>query len=580
MLHLERIKLEQGSPSPTTFSHCPTQMLSSLLGQLLGQLTIVGMKQVVQKTMNPNSRPNITNAHFLILQCKIGPQRNKYQLMNPNMTIIKGGEDAVAAAKESFQGATGLNGNDCHFISPSTKRILNKNLFFWCPEKEGANHVSSSCSPFLISLALYFSLHRLCSAFTLKVTQLDADNPSRDPYQILSHLVSSSLARAHRLKNPKSAAAGNNTATPLFSHSYGAYSISLSFGTPPQILPFVMDTGSDFVWFPCTHRYAVGCRNPKCSWVHHTNKTQCDECQNNPKPRKCTQLCPPYFILYGSGTTAGLALSETLNLGDRTVSNFLVGCSVLSSKQPAGIAGFGRGLPSLPSQLKLNKFSYCLISRRFDDSPRSSTLILDSASEFDRKTNGLIYTPFLKNPAVEGKEALQVYYYVGLRKITVGGRSVKVPYKLLSLGKGGDGGTIVDSGSTFTFMAREIFMPLATEFVKQVKNYSRARDVEVLTGLRPCFNVSDGDKQVEFPELRFHFKGGAEMALPLENYFAVVGDGVACLILVTDGGVGGGKAEVGHSGPAVVLGSFQMQNYYVEYDLRNERLGLKPQLCI
>ncbi|GMI81658.1 hypothetical protein like AT3G52500 [Hibiscus trionum] len=419
----------------------------------------------------------------------------------------------------------------------------------------------------------------------LQVTRFDANDPSPDPYQILSHLVSSSLARAHRLKNPRpGGGGGNNTATPLFSHSYGGYSISLSFGTPPQILPFVMDTGSDFVWFPCTHRYVckklVGCRNPKCSWVHHSNQTQCDECQNSPNPQNCTQVCPPYFILYGSGTTAGVALSETLNLGDRTVSNFLVGCSVFSSRQPAGIAGFGRGLPSLPSQLKLHKFSYCLISRRFDDSPSSSTLILDSTSDFDRKTNGLIYTPFLKNPVVEGKEAFQVYYYVFLRKITVGGRRVKVPYKLLSPGKGGDGGTIVDSGSTFTFMAREIFVPLALEFVKQVKNYSRARDVEVLTGLMPCFNVSDGGKPVEFPELRFHFKGGAEMALPLENYFAVVGDGVACLTVVTDGGVGGGKAEVGHSGPAVVLGSFQMQNYYVEYDLRNERLGLKPQLCI
>ncbi|KAK8513357.1 hypothetical protein V6N13_002102 [Hibiscus sabdariffa] len=439
----------------------------------------------------------------------------------------------------------------------------------------------------------------------LQVTRFDANDPSPDPYQILSHLVSSSLARAHRLKNPQPTATSNNTATPLFSHSYGGYSISLSFGTPPQILPFVMDTGSDFVWFPCTHRYVckkcpsssssftnttipsfipklssssrlVGCRNPKCSWVHHTNKTQCDECQNNPQPQNCTQVCPPYFIPYGSGTTAGIALSETLNLGDRTVSNFLVGCSLFSSRQPAGIAGFGRGLPSVPSQLKLRKFSYCLISRRFDDSPSSSTLILDSTSDFDRKTNGLIYTPFLKNPVVQGKEAFQVYYYVGLRKITVGGRRVKVPYKLLSPGKGGDGGTIVDSGSTFTFMAREIFLPVAIEFVKQVRNYSRARDVEALTGLMPCFNVSNGDKPVEFPELRLHFKGGAEIALPLGNYFAVVGDGVACFTVVTDGGVGG----VGHSGPAVVLGSFQMQNYYVEYDLRNERLGLKPQLCI
>ncbi|XVF46985.1 hypothetical protein PTKIN_Ptkin03bG0072700 [Pterospermum kingtungense] len=439
-------------------------------------------------------------------------------------------------------------------------------------------------------------------ALHLPLSQFHHTNLSRDPYQTLNHLVSSSLARAHHLKNPQTST--TTTTTPLFSHSYGGYSISLSFGTPPQILPLIMDTGSDIVWFPCTHRYVckncssssspttnnipsfvpklsstsrlVGCQNPKCSWIHHTNTTQCDDCGNN-----CTQVCPPYFILYGSGMTGGVALSETLNLGDRTVANFLVGCSIFSSNQPSGIAGFGRGLPSIPSQLKLHKFSYCLISRRFDDSTSSSTLILDNTSELDKKTIGLTYTPFLKNPIVEGKEAFQVYYYIGLRKITVGGRHVKAPYKYLSPGSDGNGGTIVDSGSTFTFMAREIFEPVAKEFVKQVKNYSRARDVEVLTGLRPCFFVKVGEKPVEFPELRLHLKGGAEMALPLENYFAVIGDGAACFTVVTDGGVGGGaEGGVGHSGPAVVLGSFQMQNYYVEYDLRNERLGLKKQLCI
>ncbi|XVE59632.1 hypothetical protein DITRI_Ditri05aG0061600 [Diplodiscus trichospermus] len=442
----------------------------------------------------------------------------------------------------------------------------------------------------------------ISSVLHLPLTHFNTN--SRDPYQTLNSLVSSSLKRARHLKNPRTT---TNTTTPLFSHSYGGYSISLSFGTPPQTLSFIMDTGSDIVWFPCTHRYVckncsfssssknkipsfipklsstsrvVGCRNPQCSWIHHTNTTQCDECENNSNPQNCTQVCPPYFIFYGSGTTGGVALSETLNLGDRTVANFLVGCSVFSSRQPAGIAGFGRGLPSLPAQLKLGKFSYCLISRRFDDSPSSSALILDSNSDFDKKTVGLTYTPFLKNPIVHGKEAFQVYYYIGLRKITVGGRRVKVPYKYLSPGNDGDGGTIVDSGSTFTFMAREIFEPVAGEFVKQVKNYSRARDVEVLTGLRPCFHVKVGEKPVEFPELKLHLKGGAEMALPMGNYFMLVGDGAACFTVVTDSGVGGGEGEVGHSGPAVVLGSFQMQNYYVEYDLTNERLGLKQQLCI
>lgn len=153
--------------------------------------------------------------------------------------------------------------------------------------------------------------------------------------------------------------------------------------------------------------------------------------------------------------------------------------------------------------------------------------------------------------------------------------SVKVPYKYLEPDNDGNGGTIIDSGTTFTFMPPQVLEPLANEFIDQMKKkkYTRAFDVEDLTGLRPYFNIPAGDqKWVLFPELKLHFKGGAEVALPPENYFALVGQGSAvCLTVVTD------KAE--SVGPAIILGNFQMQNYYMEYDLRNERIGFKQQVC-
>ncbi|KAJ6411287.1 hypothetical protein OIU84_007950 [Salix udensis] len=121
-------------------------------------------------------------------------------------------------------------------------------------------------------------------------------------------------------------------------------------------------------------------------------------------------------------TAVGIALSETLHLHGLSKPNFLVGCSVLSSHQPAGIAGFGRGLSSLPSQLGLGKFSYCLLSRRFDDdTKKSSSLVLDiERLDYGKKTNALVYTPFVKNPKVEDKSSFSVYYYLGLRRITIG----------------------------------------------------------------------------------------------------------------------------------------------------------------
>ncbi|KAL5830761.1 hypothetical protein ACOSQ4_016115 [Xanthoceras sorbifolium] len=445
----------------------------------------------------------------------------------------------------------------------------------------------------------FLSLLSICPfnfSLTIPLSHFHTNPSSQDPYLKFNALVSSSLSRAFHLKNPKTT---RTTATSLSSHSYGGYSISLSFGTPPQTIPFVMDTGSQLVWFPCTTHYLcrncsfsssnnhhhhpppkipffipkksssskiVGCHNPKCAWIHDHNL----KCRD-------TQICPPYLVLYGSGNTGGIALSETLNLPNKTIPDFLVGCSVTSYRQPAGIAGFGRGDTSLPSQLNLNKFSFCLLSHKLDDTRRSSSLVLDTGSHSAKKTSRLIYTPFINNPRVPGRSEFSVYYYLGLRRITVGGQHVKILSKYLSPENDGNGGTIIDSGTTFTFMTRDVVEPLVDELVAQVKNYStRAVAAEVKTGLSLCFNIS-GAKTITFPELRLHFKGGSDMVIPLENYLvAVDDDSIKCLAVVTDG-VDGGEATRG--GPAIILGNFQMQNYYVEYDLRNQRLGFKKQQC-
>ncbi|XP_062112543.1 probable aspartyl protease At4g16563 [Humulus lupulus] len=420
--------------------------------------------------------------------------------------------------------------------------------------------------------------------------------PSSDPFETLNFLASASISRAHRLKQPKS----NSTfvtKTPLFPRSYGAYSISLKFGSPPQTSSFIMDTGSSLVWLPCTSRYLcsrcafpnvdpskiptfspklsssaelIGCENRKCKWVQGPN-VKCKDCDQ--KKGNCTQSCPAYIIQYGSGSTAGLLLSETLSFPEKAFTNILIGCSLLSIRQPSGIAGFGRGLESLPSQLGLTKFSHCLVSRQFDDTSVSSDLVLYRSG--DHKTAGEIsYSPFQKNPSTSNP-AFKEYYYVLIRKIVVGGKRVKIPYEYLVPGSDGNGGTIVDSGSTFTYLEKPVYDAVTAEFAKQMSHYKRELKVENQTGLSPCFDISQ-EKSVNFPDLVFQFKGGAKMAFPVENYFALVsGSGIVCLTMVTNNVAG---PEIS-AGPAIILGSFQQQNFYVEYDLKNDRFGFRPQSC-
>ncbi|KAL5545753.1 hypothetical protein UlMin_005440 [Ulmus minor] len=444
----------------------------------------------------------------------------------------------------------------------------------------------------LLSFTSLFSIFLLASSTTITIPLSPLHkHKSSDPFETLGFLASASIYRAHHLKHPKSNLS-SLVKTPLYPRSYGGYSVILNFGTPPQATPFIMDTGSSLVWFPCTSRYLcsrcsfpnidpekiptfmpklsnstaiIGCKNPKCGWIFGPNVNCSDE------------KCPAYIIQYGTGSTAGILLSENLDFPGKIVSNFLVGCSFLSIRQPSGIAGFGRGPQSLPSQMGLSKFSYCLVSHRYDDSPVSSDLVLytgGSNSGEAKKEEGLNYTPFQKNPTTNA--AFREYYYLLLRKIIVGSKRVKLSYKYLVPGSDGNGGTIVDSGSTFTFMEKPIFEAVSQEFANQMANYTRERDIENQTGLQPCFDISR-EKEVNFPEFAFQFKGGAKMVLPLTNYFSLVTDsGIVCLTVVSNNGAIGPDVAVG---PAIILGNYQQQNFQIEYDLKNDRFGFRRQIC-
>ncbi|MFS7889641.1 putative nepenthesin [Helianthus anomalus] len=233
------------------------------------------------------------------------------------------------------------------------------------------------------------------------------------------------------------------------------------------------------------------------------------------------------------------------------VKDFVVGWSIVSTRQPTDIAGFERGPASLPVQMGLKKFSYCLVSHQFEDAPVSSKMVLVWNSKNMDSSNssgiaGVSYTKFRENPG-SSSSAFKEYYYLSLRKITVGGKTVKIPYGFL----------VPDS-----------------MFESQVSKYKRAADVEDATGLRPCFNVSS--KPVELPELMFHFKGGAKLALPAADYLSFLGDvDTLCMTIVISDRIGSGQKLR----PLIIIGNYQQQNIYVEYDLKKGRLGFKKQQC-
>jgi hypothetical protein len=375
-----------------------------------------------------------------------------------------------------------------------------------------------------------------------------------------------------------------------------AYFIKFSVGTPPQAdLLLIMDTGSDLVWVPCTGNYTcnncpqdisasngvflpgksssaqnVKCADPKCKELYCRNANgRCSQ-----SLQSCSGACPDYLYTYGKGSTTGHLVSETFTLpleggGRREVKNFGVGCSVVSSKI-SGIAGFGRGGLSMPSQLGPligDKFAYCLQSHQlFDDQNKSSRMVLgDMAVPKDIPLN---YTPFLINSTVTASFS---HYYIGLEGVSIGGKRLKLPSNLLSFDSKGNGGTIIDSGTSFTIFPEAIYKQIVDNFASQIA-HRRAPDLEATTGLGLCYNFS-GVENIQLPEFAFLFKGGSDMVLPDENCFMQIASDSFCLAMLNT------SILENAVGPAALLGNYQQQNLYILYDREKNRLGFTQQNC-
>lgn len=375
-----------------------------------------------------------------------------------------------------------------------------------------------------------------------------------------------------------------------------AYFIKFSVGTPSQAdLLLIMDTGSDLVWVPCTQNYTcnncakdisasngvflpgksssaqnVRCEDPKCKELFCGNRNgKCSQSLQN-----CSGACPDYLSTYGKGSTTGHLLSETFGLpleggGRREVQNFGVGCSVASSKI-SGIAGFGRGGLSMPSQLAPligDKFAYCLQSHQlFDDQNKTSRMVLgDMAVPKDIPLN---YTSFLINSTVSASSG---HYYIGLEGVSIGGKRLKLPSNLLSFDSQGNGGTIIDSGTSFTIFPEAIYKQIVDAFASQIA-YRRAADLEAMAGLGLCYNFS-GVANIQFPKFAFIFKGGSDMVLPDENCFIQVTSDSFCLAMLNT------SILENAIGPAALLGNYQQQNFYILYDREKNHLGFRQQNC-
>lgn len=410
------------------------------------------------------------------------------------------------------------------------------------------------------------------------------------------------------------------------------YLMTLNLGTPSQIFQVYMDTGSDLTWVPCgnisfdcldcddfknskilgsfspshsSSSYRDSCASSFCINVHSSDNTF-DTCTaagcslGALLKGTCLRPCPSFAYTYGDGVVSGTLTRDFLRVhgsspnSSRDVPKFCFGCVGTTYREPIGIAGFGKGPLSIPSQLGfLQKgFSHCFLAFRFANNPNVSSPLVVGDLAISSKDD-LQFTPMLKSPAYPN------YYYIGLEAITIGGGGgggnavttvTQVPLSMRDFDSSGNGGMMIDSGTTYTHLPEPLYSQLLSSLQSTI-NFPRAKEAEMRTGFDLCYHVPCRNNATtsafgpcgvdSLPSITFHFLNNASLVLPQENHFYAMSapinsTQVKCLLFQSmDGGDGGYQ----YGGPAGILGSFQQQNVEVVYDLEKERIGFRTTDC-
>ncbi|OMO64283.1 Peptidase A1 [Corchorus capsularis] len=381
--------------------------------------------------------------------------------------------------------------------------------------------------------------------------------------ETINSLVSKAVAR----NPPRAPGRGSAFSSSIISglaQGSGEYFTRLGVGTPPKYLYMVLDTGSDVVWVqcsPCKKCYSqsdpifdpsksrsfsgIPCGSPLCRSLDSSGCNQ---------RRMCL-----YQVSYGDGSvTFGDFSTETLTFRRTKVGRVALGCGHDNEGLfvgAAGLLGLGRGRLSFPSQSgrRFNrKFSYCLVDR--SASSRPSSLVFGDAA-IPRTAQ---FTPLLTNPK------LDTFYYVELLGISVGGTRVpKITPSLFKMDQDGNGGVIIDSGTSVTRLTRPAYIAMRDAFRVGAANLKRAPDFSLFD---TCFDLS-GKTSVKVPTVVLHFRG-ADVSLPATNYLIPVdSSGTFCF------------AFAGTMSGLSILGNIQQQGFRVAYDMAGSRIGFAPRGC-
>ncbi|KQK01807.2 hypothetical protein BRADI_3g58865v3 [Brachypodium distachyon] len=349
------------------------------------------------------------------------------------------------------------------------------------------------------------------------------------------------------------------------------YLMELAIGTPPVPFVALADTGSDLTWTQCQpcklcFPQDTPVYDPSASSTFSPVPCSSATCLPTWRSRNCSNPSSPcrYIYSYSDGAySVGILGTETLTIGSSvpgqtvSVGSVAFGCGTDNggdSLNSTGTVGLGRGTLSLLAQLGVGKFSYCLTD--FFNSTMDSPFFLGTLAELAPGPGTVQSTPLLQSPLNPSR------YFVNLQGISLGDVRLPIPNGTFDLRADGNGGMMVDSGTTFTILAKSGFR----EVVDRVAQLLGQPPVNASSLDSPCFPSPDGEPFM--PDLVLHFAGGADMRLHRDNYMSYNEDDSSfCLNIV------------GSPSTWSRLGNFQQQNIQMLFDMTVGQLSFLPTDC-
>nr|POF20333.1 aspartic proteinase nepenthesin-1 [Quercus suber] len=362
----------------------------------------------------------------------------------------------------------------------------------------------------------------------------------------------------------------------------GQYFISLLLGTPPQPLLLIADTASDLIWTHCSASSHHNPHNPiffprlSASFKpHHCFHPSCKLVPNPPNSHcnNRSTLHTPCLFNYSyadSSSSSGFFSTETASFHSKhkqTNLKLSFGCGFRVSgtefNSAQGVMGLGRGPISFTSQLGRrfgNKFSYCLKDYTLSPPPTSYLTIGGETQNDDVVSNKMKFTPLVVNPLSPS------FYYIGIKSVSVNGAKLRIHPSVWSINDNGNGGTVIDSGTTLTFLAEQAHREVVTAIRRRVRELTVPSPTP---GFELCVNESKLVKGASLPRLKFKLVGNSVFSPPPRNYFIETEERVMCLAIQPV------NSETGFS----VIGNLMQQGFLLEFDRDRSRFGFSRHGC-